>query len=123
TLVRCAIDPVGGRTGTAMIRCLGDRGRMLEFGSLAAEPTEFSPRDLLTHTAIIEGFWLARWFAAAALPRRLATVRKVASLMKAGVLVNDVGRSFTLDEIADAVRHSEQQARGGKAWLKIDRSV
>jgi len=117
--IRYAIDPVGGRTGTAAIRCLRENGRLLVFGSLAAEPTEFSPRDLLTHTAKIEGFWLARWFAGASLPRRLATVRKVASLMKAGVLVNDVGRSFTLDEIADAVRHSEQQARGGKAWLTI----
>jgi NADPH2:quinone reductase len=117
--VRYAIDPVGGRTGTAMVRCLGDNGRLLVFGSLASEPTTFNPRDLLTHTATIEGFWLARWFAAASLPRRLATVRKVASLMKAGVLVNDVGRPFTLDGVSDAVRHSEQQSRGGKAWLKI----
>lgn len=117
--VRFAIDPVGGRTGTAVIRCLRDSGRLLVFGSLAQEPATFSPRDLLTQTARIEGFWLACWFAAAKLPKRLATVRKVASLMKAGVLVNDVGQAFSLDQIAEAVRHSEEKARGGKAWLKI----
>lgn len=117
--VRYAIDPVGGRTGSAMIRCLRDSGRILVYGSLAAEPIEFQPRDLLTHTAIVEGFWLARWFGGAALPRRLATVRKVASLMKAQVLVNDVGQAFPLDEIKEGVRQSESRARGGKAWLKI----
>jgi NADPH:quinone reductase-like Zn-dependent oxidoreductase len=102
-----------------MTRCLRDSGRMLVFGTLAAEPIELDSRDLLTYTATVEGFWLAKWFAAAKLPRRLATVRKVANLMKAGVLVNDVGRGFSLDEIADAVRTSESKARGGKAWLKI----
>lgn len=117
--VRYAIDPVGGRTATALIRCLGDAGRMLVYGSLAAEPAEFRPRDLLTHTAKIEGFWLARWMAAAPLPRRLATVRKVTGLMRARVLVNDVGRAFSLDEIGEAVQHSEAKARGGKAWLRI----
>jgi NADPH:quinone reductase-like Zn-dependent oxidoreductase len=117
--VRYAIDPVGGPTGTAMIRCLADAGRLLVFGTLSPEPTRFAPRDLLTHGATIEGFWLARWFAAAPLPRRLALVRKVASLMRAGVLLNDVGQAFPLDHIAAAVRHSESKARGGKAWLRI----
>src|SRR5690606_20193074 len=88
TGVRYAIDPVGGRTGTAIVRCLGDGGRMLVYGSLAHEPSEFRPRDLLTRTATIEGFWLARWFGSAALPKRLATVRSAANLMKAGLLVN-----------------------------------
>lgn len=119
TPVRHAIDPVGGTTGSGMIGCLRDGGRMLAFGSLSPGPTAFEPRDLLTHDVKIEGFWLARWMAKASLPRRLATVRKVANLMRAGVLVNDVGRAFSLDEIADAVRHSEAKARGGKAWLRI----
>lgn len=117
--VRDAIDPVGGLTGTAFVKALRDGGRLLTFGTLSAAPITFDARDLLTHGTRIEGFWLARWMAAASLPRRLATVRRVANLMRAGVLVNDVGRSFTLDQIADAVRHSEAQARGGKAWLKI----
>ena len=117
--VRYAIDPVGGPTGTAMTRCLRDGGRMLVYGTLSGAPIELNARDLLTYTATVEGFWLAKWMAAAKLPRRLATVRAVTRLMKAGVLVNDVGEAFSLDQIADAVRHSEVKARGGKAWLKI----
>lgn len=118
-MARYAIDPVGGRTGTAMIRSLGDGGRLLAFGTLSPEPTAFDPRDLLGRGLRFEGFWLARWMAAAPLHRRLTTVRKVANLMRAGVLVNDAGQSFPLDDIAAAVRHSESKARGGKAWLRI----
>ncbi len=117
--VRYAIDPVGGRTGTAMTRCLRDGGRMLVYGTLSGDPIELDSRDLLTYTASIEGFWLAKWMASAGLPRRLATVRAVTRLMKAGVLVNDVGESFSLDRVTDAVRHSEAKARGGKAWIRI----
>jgi NADPH:quinone reductase-like Zn-dependent oxidoreductase len=117
--IRYAIDPVGGPTGTAMTHCLRDGGRMLVYGTLSAEPIELNSRDLLTYTASVEGFWLARWMASAKLPRRLATIRDVTRLMKAGVLVNDVGKAFSLDQITDAVRHSESKARGGKAWLKI----
>lgn len=118
-MVLYAIDPVGGRTGTAMIRCLGNGGRMLAFGTLSPEPVAFDPRDLLTHGLRLEGFWLARWMAAAPLPKRLATVGKVTGLMRAGVLLNDVGQGFSLDEVAEAVRHSEAKGRGGKAWLRI----
>jgi NADPH:quinone reductase-like Zn-dependent oxidoreductase len=117
--VRYAIDPVGGPTGTAIARCLRDSGRMLVYGTLSGEAIELNARDLLTYTATVEGFWLAKWMAALTLPRRLATVRAVTRLMKAGVLVNDVGEAFSLEQIADAVRHSETKARGGKAWLKI----
>ena len=88
-------------------------------GRPSPESTAFDPRDLLGRGLRLEGFWLARWMAAAPLPRRLATVRKVASLMRSRVLVNDVGRAFPLDEIAEAARHSESKARGGKAWLRI----
>lgn len=117
--VRYAIDSVGGPTGTAVSRCLRDSGRMLVYGTLSGEPIELSSRELLTHTATVEGFWLAKWMAALTLPRRLATVRAVTRLMKAGVLVNDVGQAFSLEQISGAVHHSEAKARGGKAWLRI----
>lgn len=114
-----AIDPVGGAVGTGMIQALGEQGHMLAFGSLADQPTSFSPREVLTKVLRIEGFWLAKWFASASLPTRLRTVRTVARLMREGVLVSDVGQSFRLDEVREAVRHSEVPGRGGKAWLRI----
>lgn len=117
--IEFAIDPVGGTIGTGVLQSLGEHGRMLVFGSLADQPTMFSPREVLTKVLRIEGFWLAKWFASATLPTRLRTVRTVSRLIREGVLVNDVGRSFRLDEVKEAVQHSEMPGRGGKSWLKI----
>ncbi len=117
--VRYAIDPVGGPTGTGVVRSMRDGGRLLVFGTLSGQPTAFDGRDLLTHGLRIEGFWLSRWFGSASLPRRLSLVRKVSGLMRSGVLTNDVGEPFPLDAVADAVAASERPARGGKAWLRI----
>lgn len=90
---------------------------MLAFGSLSGRPVWYSPREVLTRTLRIEGFWLAKWLDGAT---HLRLVRKVSRLMQAGILVNnDVGRAFSLDDITDAVTESEIAGRGGKAWLRI----
>ena len=117
--VRYALDPVGGPTATGIVGCLRDGGRLLVYGTLSGQPAMFNPRDLLTYATIVEGFWLSRWIEAAGLPRRLATVRKVGQLIRQGVLLSDIGQSFPLDDIQQAVRSSEETARGGKVWLRI----
>jgi len=46
-------------------------------------------------------------------------VRTVTKLMRADILDSVVGRSFPLDQIAEAVREAEKTARGGKVLLRI----
>lgn len=117
--VRCAIDPVGGKTGSDVVRCLAPGGRLILYGSLSGEPISFAPRDLLTATSSIEGFWLAKWMPSLPLVSKLRIVRQVGRLMKEGVLVSEVGRGYPLEAIQEAVVDAERAARGGKAWLKI----
>jgi NADPH:quinone reductase-like Zn-dependent oxidoreductase len=119
TGARYAIDPVGGATGSEVARSLGIGGRMLVYGSLSDEPLVVPPRALLTPTAGIEGFWLARWLPAQSLVGKLRIVRTIAQLMREGVLVSEVGQTFPLEEIGAAVQTAEQKARGGKVLLRI----
>lgn len=117
--MRFAIDCVGGQTGSVIAQNLAIGGRMVIFGSMSEEPISFPPRALLTPTARIEGFWLARWMPGLPLLRRVAVVRAVGRLIREGVLASEVGESFPLERIVEAVRRAEQPARGGKAWLRI----
>ena len=117
--VQWAIDPVGGELGSAVVDCLAQGGRMLVFGTLADQPLTFSPRSLMTPGASVEGFWLARWLAKQSLMSKLKMIRAVVRLVRAGVLVSEIGETFPLERVVDAVNASEQPGRNGKVLLEI----
>lgn len=114
-----AMDCVGGATGSAVTGCLAHDGRMLVYGTLSGEPLQFSPRALMTPGASIEGFWLGRYMERQSLMSKLSLVRKVAGLIRSGVLHSEIGATFGLDEIAAAVREAERLGHSGKVLLKL----
>lgn len=114
-----AIDPVGGATGSAVVKCLAPAGRLLVFGTLSSEPLSFSSRDLMTPGASVEGFWLARWLPQLSLVAKIKLIRTVSRLIQEGVLTSQIGETFPLDRVTDAVRAAETPGRVGKVLLKI----
>ena len=108
--VQYAIDPVAGSTGSALLSCLGRGGRMLVYGTMSNEPLSFSSRTLMTPGASIEGFWLGGWIQTQNVVTKLRLVKTITRLIRAGVLASEVGQSFRLDEIHDAVREAEKPA-------------
>ena len=117
--VRFAIDPIGGATGSAVVKCLAPNGRMLVYGTLSPEPLSFSPRDLMTPGASIAGFWLARWMPQLSLIAKVKLIRTVSGLIQEGVLTSQIGEVFPLDRISDAVRAAETSGRAGKVLLRL----
>jgi NADPH:quinone reductase-like Zn-dependent oxidoreductase len=114
-----AIDAVGGATGAAVVQALASGGRMLVYGTLAAEPTPVDPRWLISGQKRIEGFWLAEWVRAQGILRMLWLFRKVAKLIGSGVLDTDIGATFPLDDVKSAVAAAEQPGKRGKVLLRI----
>jgi NADPH:quinone reductase-like Zn-dependent oxidoreductase len=92
---------------------------MVLYGTLSGEAVPLAPRDLIATSASIEGFWLGEWMARQNLIGKMKLVRTITGLMLEGVLVSEVGQSFPLEAIADAVRTAEKVGRGGKVLLKI----
>lgn len=120
--VRYAIDPVGGATGSAVVRCLGNRGRLLVYGTLSNEPLSFSSRELMTRSASVEGFWLARYMLSLGLVQKLRLIRKIDHLIREGILISEIGEVFNIDDVTDAVAASERPGRHGKVLLRINES-
>lgn len=114
-----AIDAVGGATGSGVLRALGPNGRLLVYGTLAAEPLTVDSRFLMVGHRRVEGFWLTNWVSAQGPLRLLALFRTLGRLMLEGVLHTPPGPSFPLDQIAQAVRHAESPGRQGKVLLRI----
>lgn len=84
--VRYAVDPVGGATASAVITSLAEGGTLLVYGTLSQQPLEFSPRELMTRGATVEGFWLGRHMQQLNLVKKLLLVRRLTTLIRSGVL-------------------------------------
>lgn len=112
-----AIDPVAGTVGSAVARCLAKGGRMLAYGSLSGAPLQFSPRDLMTPGASLEGFWLGNFMEKQPLLKKLSLVRTITKLVLDGTLASEIGSTFPLEEVEQAVNAAE--ASNGKTLLQI----
>jgi len=117
--IRYAIDPVGGATGSAVVACLGTGGRLLVFGTLSDDPLSFSPRQLMGPGAQVEGFWLTNYLDRLGLLGKLGLIRQVGGLVRSGVLASEVGATFPLENIREAVGAADQPGRTGKVLLQI----
>ena len=89
------------------------------YGTLDERPLEFSPRVLMAQDASVEGFWLGPWLASQGLMAKLKLIRTVSGLVSAGVLDSEIGETFPLDRVVEAVAASEATGRSGKVLLGI----
>ncbi|MCA9034386.1 MAG: zinc-dependent alcohol dehydrogenase family protein [Planctomycetaceae bacterium] len=114
--VSFAIDPVGGLTGSAIVRSLGPNGHLLVYGTLSGQPLNFSPRALMNTGSRVEGFWLGNFMASKGLFFKLGLVRRLARLVREGTLDSPIQQVVPLCDVRDAVmlaeRSGEESARG-----------
>jgi NADPH2:quinone reductase len=117
--VSYALDAVGGATGSDVVRLLSRGGRLLVYGTLAGEPLSVDPRTLMVGQKRIEGFWLSEWVRAQKPWTMLLLFRRIGKLMRGGVLLSEVGKTFPLTDIHAAVRQAALPGRQGKVLLRI----
>ena len=114
-----AIDAVGGEIGSACIEALAPGGRLLLYSSLSGQPLRIDPRALMTTGRSVEGFWLSQWVKRQNPLRMLGLFRQIKALMAEGIATTEIGATYGLDQIGDAVRHADQPGRGGKVLLRM----
>ena len=116
--VKHALEPVGGETGTQMVRALAEGGTILFYGTLTGEPVCFHPRFLFGGGRRLEGFYLGWWIESQSIFAKVGLFREITKLIREGVLTTDVGPSFPLDRVDEAVKAAEQPGRAGKVLLR-----
>jgi NADPH2:quinone reductase len=114
-----ALDAVGGATGSEVVQSLGSGGRMLCYGTLSEEPLSIHPRVLMVGQKRVEGFWLSEWTRQQGVLRMLGLFRSIGRLLRVGVLTSDVGQTFPLEQVREAVRAAGQPGRQGKVLLRL----
>jgi NADPH:quinone reductase-like Zn-dependent oxidoreductase len=114
-----ALDAVGGTVGSEAVQSLGDGGRMLVYGTLSEQPLTFSPRVLMVGHKRVEGFWLSEWAQRQRILTMLRLFRQVGGLLRDGVLTTEVGATYPMDRVRQAVQQAATPGRHGKVLLRI----
>ncbi|MCZ2343250.1 MAG: zinc-dependent alcohol dehydrogenase family protein [Bacteroidales bacterium] len=117
--VRYAMDPVGGTVGTAALEALAQGGTLIVYGALSNAPIQADPRFLITGSKVVRGFWLSDWAQSATILQKLRLMRTVRQLLADGVIRTEVGTTFPLSQITEAVRAATTDGKAGKVLLRI----
>lgn len=120
--VHYAVDPVGGKTGSALVKVLGERSRMILYGSLDEAPVGFFSRELIRTGTSIEGFWLARYMEALSLPAKLRLVSQLTGLIQQKVLSTEITARYPLNQVVQAVTEAEKTGKTGKVLLTMEQA-
>jgi NADPH2:quinone reductase len=117
--VRYAMDPVGGDAFAGVVSALADGGRAVLYGSLSGGPAGGATLPPAAGGRRVEKFWLAEWMESASLFGKLRLMRQVRALVAEGALRTEVGATFPLDRVAEAVREAVARGKPGKVLLRI----
>lgn len=114
-----ALDAVGGQTGSQCLQALAINGRMLVYSTLSGEPISLDPRLLMTGNRRLEGFWLSEWVKRQGPLTMLSLFRQITSFIREGITSTQIGATFPIDQVRQAVRLAEAPGKSGKVLLKL----
>nr|WKN36564.1 zinc-dependent alcohol dehydrogenase family protein [Tunicatimonas sp. TK19036] len=116
--VQACFESVGGEIGTQALASLGKNGLMLIYGLMSGEDAHLNYGQTIFRTPTVKGFWLSRWMNEASITTRAKVAKQVYDLMKNRAMQVDVGNTFPLAKVVEAVSHSIQSGREGKTIIR-----
>ena len=114
-----ALDCVGGALAGDVVRCLGLGGQLVIYGTLGNSPLQIPGRDLMMPGARISGFLLPVWMAQQTPLKLLGMLRAVRRLTVDGMFRTEVGATYPLEQVNEAITASLAPGRTGKVLLQL----
>ena len=114
-----ALDCVGGELAGSVVRCLGLGGQLVIYGTLGNSPLQIPGRDLMMPAARVSGFLLPVWMAQQTPLKLIGMLRAVRRLTVEGMFHTEVGATYPLEQVNEAIAASLVPGRTGKVLLQI----
>lgn len=115
--IRLGIDAVGGDSTDRLAGALSERAVLVNYGGMSGEACQVSPASFVFKDITLRGFWLSRWYKEATPEARNAVFGEIATLIARGDLHARVARTYSLDDIREAVEAAASGGRDGKILL------
>lgn len=115
--LRLAFDPIAGRFAESLVPCMGEEGRIIFYGGLSDEPTQFDRRASIGKGLSFTGFIVRQIIG---YPERLERgITFLLSNLAAGTIAPHVDRVFAFEDVVEAHRYMETNRQVGKIVLKV----
>lgn len=112
-------EAVGGKAGAIAMECLKNGGTMMVYGLLSLKPTPINNGLILFKNLTIKGFWLTTWIMGLSKEEMMEVTKNVFGSLTTEQLKTATEKKYTLDEVVDAIKHSETPGRKGKIILEL----
>jgi NADPH:quinone reductase len=115
---RAAVDSVGGDVANGLCSLLGEKGRLVIFGSVSGEDLRLPPADIIFKQLTVQGFWAAKIFPTLSAADTQRMFGELIGLIGSGALKLPAGGVFGLDEACAAVNAAQTPGRAGKMMFR-----
>ena len=112
--IKLAIDAVGGDIVLRLGNCLAEQATILNYGLLSGKNIEMTSYQTVFKRLILTGFWLMPWRQSMKKEELVDMYNYLASLIASKKLYVPIEKTYSIDEIKAAVKHSAAYNRSGK---------
>ena len=115
--IKLAIDAVGGDIILRIGDCLAEEATILNYGLLSGKNIEMTSYQTVFKRLVLTGFWLMPWLQKMERQEIFEMYNHLASLIVSQQLHVPIEKTYPLEEIKKAVKHSATYNRSGKIIL------
>ncbi len=115
--IMLGLDAVAGDITMRMADCMEAGATLVNYGMLSAQPCQMRPDHTIFKNINLTGFWLAKVFNRMTQNQRTEALDDCLSLMAKHKLQNEVDKTFSLNQISEAIERAESPERKGKVIL------
>ncbi len=111
---KLAFNAVGGESALRLLKLLGTSGTHITYGAMARKPLTIPNGPLIFNDIRIRGLWVTKWIENGEPQEVEATYVKLANMILAGSLHQEVDSTYQLSDFQPALLRLEAPQRNGK---------
>jgi NADPH2:quinone reductase len=117
--VNAALDAVGGKTGTDVIKCLQPGGKLIIYSRLSADPVQFHNSDVLYKNLSISGFGIRSYLESKTAEQKRDIIQSLIKIIGAPEFKMEVAASYPLDDYKEAIKAVAEAKQEGKVLFRF----
>ena len=117
--VHVALDAVGGKTGTDVLKCLQPGGRLIIYSRLSPDPIQLYSADVLYKNISITGFGIRAYLESKTAEQKASIINSLITIIGNPEFKMEVAASFPLDDYQEAIKTTVEAKKEGKVLFKF----